>query len=255
MMLLKPISMMRAATGGGGGASGNFTFSFVQKATMGTGYAVATNPTVTFGSAITAGNLLLCAAAERGGGVPADHAITDNNGKTWNRVSALNIDNSVGGDEGNTRMSMSVWWREVDSSGETDTTPTITLTDGTAGLMAVEIAPSAAYNWAVSGTAVNGSGAASLDGINSGNASPSGDDILVLGVWVSRVGSPQLSVFGITEYGTDIEFASGDVNSLSFCIGMETTSQADSSTYSSTADLGSDTTSEGAIATLCFHDV
>lgn len=239
--------------GGGGGASGNFTFSFVQKATMGTGYAVATNPTVTFGSAITAGNLLVVVAAERGGGAAGDGSLSDNNGKTWNRIAAMDFDNAVPGNEDNTRITWSIWWREVDSSGETDTTPTITYTDGSAALMAVEIEPSAAYNWAVSASAVNGSGAVTLDGVNSGNASPSGDDILVMGMWASRNGT-RPTVLGIDEYGTESEFVNGADNSLSFVIGLNPTSQADSSSYSSTANLGADTTSEGIIGTLCFHD-
>lgn len=260
MSLLAPYILHGTGGGGGGGASGNYTFTVPQYAKQGPGPGgepLGDPATATFGSAITAGNLLIAMVAERSGGDPANHTISDNNGKTWNRITDVNFDNSVGGSEGDTRTTFSVWWRKVDATGETDTTPTVTADDGTANgkrLQVMEVQPSAAYDWTYAAASVAGSGLSDIDNLSSGAASPTGDDICVIGIWSSRVSADVMSVFGMDEYSIT-GYTDANTNTIACLTGVLGTSQADSSTYSSTVDVGgTGSGNEGICATICFKD-
>lgn len=244
--------------GVGGGASGNYTFSITQSAGLSGG--AADPQAVTLASPITAGHALFALVAERSGAGLTNHAVTDNNGKTWTRLTDLNIDNSVPGNEANTRMSFSVWWRVVDGTGETDTTPTITADVGSVAcdVTVFEVAPSAAYAWAYSASSVAGSGASDWDNLSSGSADPTGDDVCVIGVAASRFSSDRPADananMNFDEYATKTAYR-GSSNALGFIFGINTTSQADTGSYSSTVDtVASGTGNEGVCGTICMVD-
>lgn len=130
---------------------------------------------VTFNDTLIAGNALIVAMNDRSGISQTTHAITDANGKTYTKLGFL--DHNLG--NGSERQAVSIWGRTVDASGETDTTPTITGSDGTGntkGFSVRQITPSSpvTFDWANAIVAINASGAADWNGLSSGAVAGAG---------------------------------------------------------------------------------
>lgn len=254
MSLILPSLMPWGTETATGGASGNFTFSQVTTAAEETPTAVSYNRVLNV--AHGAGDLLCCLVCDRGGGDPANHVVTDNSGgSSWTHVSALDYDNSVGGQESNTRASFSFHWRIFQAAGESDTTPAVTVNDTNSdavAMFAFSIRPSATYGWVYKTGAVNGSGASDIDGINSGSISPTGDDIFQLGVCISRMGTAlsSLALDELTGLGTS---AIGLANEMGMCYGSVSTSAA-SGSISATVNAGGSGDDEGIVAIVAWGD-
>jgi hypothetical protein len=184
MSLLAPAILFPAA----GGASGNFTFSLIT--TYGEPDPVA-DPSFTEATALVDNDMCFCVVSERSGLGHANHAVTDNNSSTWTKI--IGYDNVIG--DANGRYSASVWYYEA-TGVETDTTPVISPEADSTNPDAENTAyqyfrcrPSATYAWTLSGTAANGSGTSDWDGLGSGNATATGDDIFELATATCRQGA------------------------------------------------------------------
>lgn len=250
-MLLHPISMLKAADAGGG-ASGNFTFSITQfEAVVATG----SDPAVrTLNTSITEGNAIFAITFERSGGDPANHAVSDTSSGSWTRLSSLDVNNAVGGNEANTNLTVAIHWRLVTGS-EGDVTPTISFDDGTSnskGLAIFEIQPSAAYNWTFDAGSATGTGASDWNGAGSGNASPSGDDIFELAYAAARNSTSPPTAASFSAHTSDVDAAYGSSNQFSVHIGIISPSTAAGTKSATNASNGSG--NEGVVGIACFKD-
>ena len=240
--------------GGGAGLSGNYNFTLAQS-------KFETGPSdpgvVTPSGVITPGNLMVVVCGERSGEDPANHVVTDANGKTWNRISALNFDNAVSGNEGNTRMSFSVWWRVVDTTGETDLTPAIECDIGTSSvhMLWCEISADSAYNWNFSAGTVAGSGASDWNGQSSGSTTSSGNDIFELAIAMCRcdgTNEPSASLVAFSTQTDGYAEVIGGPNQMTAAMAFEAVSQASGSMSATITSDGSG--NEGVVAIATWSD-
>lgn len=239
-----------------GGASGNFTFSLIQDSNNATGNDPAAFSLTT---AITAGNLLVALCGMRSDRSHTNFAVSDNNSKTWTKL--VGGDNELG--DTNARSSAALFWRVVDSSGETDTTPLITFDDtaldgGTTNekfMQVIEVQPSATYAWTASGAQILGAGTGEWDDGSNPSASATGDDIFELAVAFGRHGTSSNPTEGGTSFATQtdgVAFSVGTSNDMAFISAFEATSQA---AGSKSADLTSDSTGcEGLVGIATWSD-
>lgn len=198
-MILHPIAFNQAQDGAPVDW-GEHTFNVVQHASS-PSYG---NPaTATFATALTAGNLLICMTADRDGNAHAGHTVVDNNSKTWTK--ALGYDNALG--DSGARISGSVWYRKVDASGETDTTPIVTADNTNPNfnaiyLMEVEPLTGGAFDWTLAGSNAQGSGAQGTnldDTPDMSTASIAADNLFVVAMAVARANaSSQINVMVFT---------------------------------------------------------
>ncbi len=252
-MIIPAFGGFHTPSGGGGGPA---TFTMGNSSSNLAGSGDLTDPATEVMGAISEGNLLIACVIDRSGGDPANHVVTDTNGGSWTHVAGLDYDNSVGGDESNTRMSFSFHYQVV-SAGNDATTPTVTADDGTAngnGLLVAEFEASRAYSWAYDDGSVDGSGAADWNGTSSGSATASVDDVLVVAVAAARFSSDppgSASDLSFSTYQDGEYYAKGGPNDGGYFIAYEADSQA-SGTKSTTLTATDGTGNEGVVAIAIF---
>lgn len=225
-MLIKPISFLHKEAAAGGTS----TFNVEQR--LHTNWDI-TPADLTFGTNITVGNILICAISNRSGNSHTNHGVTDTNLKTWNKFAGY--DNELS--DGSARCACSIWWREVESSGETDLTPQVSATgfagDGL-GMMLLEVSADGSYTWTESASSMNGSGTSDINGTGSGTtSSTSKGDHFVLAFGVTRSGTDEPTTMTFSPQTDDAGKATSTENQLIHAEAIEASGQS-AGTFSTT---------------------